>query len=297
MWPLNWTKGPRLRYHLLHKKRTITLIGFEIFYIYFILTTTILNHNQKIITHQSKSNQMKFLSKELGVFENTNNSAGINTLREAFKEELNRLKKKGISMSFEAEVIEIAELLSTLKKNQGKLSHIAVYYGIEKVGNRSVLKLEIEGAHLNSALKFIHNKGANDRLLSSMTAANPQASSSRIEAFKRIFDQEHKADNYVRGSYLKLNKKKNDNPAEGMGFIELLENLQNEGCDLLDISLGYMHPDIPPSEEVGLTCFHLIFTGKKTSDPSFISTKTYSTFDNNSEYSGPRVSCPPFCQN
>jgi len=250
-------------------------------------------------TKEQKEEFAKYFDSYEGIFENTKNPKGIQKLKDDFKSEQDRLSKNGLSIAFDFKPIEIEKLQSRIGvlRNESKdpLSHLGIFYGLSHEDTDTSMKLIFKGVHIDKDLEILLCDEPAGEYDMPLICHDASASAGQKSSYVKTFDGIHGKHNHIAGCYIRLEQ---GNYKHGKNTIlSVLDVYQNEGCDLLDISFGFMKPDdkAPEGTDVGLTCFHMIFTGKKSDDPTFSASQIFSTFDNDSGYSGPKPACPPFC--
>lgn len=232
----------------------------------------------------------KIFKEKFGIFENTTNQAGIAKLDADFKKERERFDE----MSFDIPPIRIQEFrnqVKDLEKTHPTMSHLSIFYGLDGNGRSASMKLIFRGMHLSDNFDIVLFDEARPSSRMSLMSSNRNSAGRQLNNFRNKFDGIHGEGKYINGCYLKLDGDTGGDT--GIGLYNLLDILEGAGSDIMDIRFGFMNPEGFTSDvvDVGLTCFHMIFSGRNSNDASRI----FSTFDNDSGYSGPKPACPPFC--
>jgi hypothetical protein len=195
--------------------------------------------------------------------------------------------------TFKTVILPISEVKNNISQfiNQEsggrKLTHLGVFYGLETIGNKHNFDLSMWGVRLDhSATANLQDKplrvsphvfsGKNaslDNNIETKAQLNKMRSHFK-ETFKPLYDNHL----IIFGTYMRLEK-----------VLDDLIILENQGCDKLRITYGFMKA-VSPND---YNCFHLIFRGVN-SETNTLSTSIFSTFDGMDSQNEPKLSCPPF---
>ena len=240
-----------------------------------------------ILTPQEIADLQQLLNTKDGIFQNVSTNAGFIALNTSFETERNRIHSLGRNISFSIPPLSIPDLLLGIDQivqepNGSLFTHLEFLYGLEQSSGTSPatiqMSLTMTGVKLN-ANNATSNPVSTHRFVFPGAAVNEE----RIQLFNNVFSTLH-SQNFIKGAYIKIT-----------AFRQQLNNFLTQNCNRLQITFGFMKP-VPAGPGISIAnnrnCFHLIFRGVR-SDGS-LSADTFSTFDNEAGYSGPKPSTPPF---
>ncbi len=237
-----------------------------------------------------------------GIFANPVDSNTISVITNDFVTESTRLKStKGLSLPPETEAISIQgfrKRIHALEAAHQDMTHISLFYGLDAMKNFTL----VLGGVAHQGASFRHFSETSPSTKMGSFCSNPSESAIQCSHFRNEFNVIYGVNEYARGTFMRI---KQANYAQGNNTIhKVLDAFEQDGCDLFTISFGFMEPDkserVAKPEETGgkgLICYHMIFKGKKSKQPSFTSRHLFSTYDNEKGYSGPKPVCPPHACN
>ncbi len=187
--------------------------------------------------------------------------------------------------SFQQNILQFQSL--QLADNQS-ISHLLFFYGLETSSGNNQLTLVIKGVKLDdSAMANLTKKPrhvsptefSNINLLPSEHSDRINENKNSRKQFIDFFEMLYRHKKIVHGAYIRVHD-----------FLEALQALENEGCDELKITFGFLK---------GMTakdwnCFHMIFRGINSASADTLSQSIFSTFDGDTAFSAVKVGTPPF---
>ena len=244
---------------------------------------------------------MKFFNEKEGIFFNPSQTSPvggshtIENIRADFIRENRDFTTRKIFIPESTASFPISDFkdrIKTLEEKNPGMTHLSIFYGLDREMN---LRLILCGLKIDLIGNFETFIEMDDFSGPSLMCNDPTQASEMRKRFKDTFDIIYELpDTYIRGTYIRV---KQGDYKEGTNTIHsVLDTLEMEGSDSLNIAFGFMDPGKGARiQKEGFACFHMIFTGRNSNDVSFRSKSTFSTFDNDPGYSGPKPSCPPFC--
>lgn len=188
--------------------------------------------------------------------------------------------------SFNIDLIKIDDLKSSINQFLAKqtFSHLGIFYGLEAIDTEHQIHLIIKGVNLDdSEMANLKKKPhytsfdfSNFNIMSTGSDTQKSLKSHFRNTFRPLFNNKK----IVYGAYISVGD-----------FLDALKVFENEGCDVLKTTFGFMKA----INFKDWNCFHLIFRGVNSSTNTQ-STSIFCTHDGEKGYSGIKPSTPPFSE-
>lgn len=183
-------------------------------------------------------------------------------------------------------ITKLKENIASFKESKPSINYIMINYGLKSVGASHKFVLVFRGVELDSGLggknlrKRINNTNSTAAFFTNENSdlVSNNSFNSLINNFKVVFNDIHDNGKFVVAAFIRID--------EFMAKLDLLNPATPPVNNReLAFSLGFMKsvdgdPILP-----NFQCFHVIFT----SDSGL----TFSTFDGDQSYSGPKPGSPP----